>query len=170
MLFGPAYRGIDGFLGTRASIMLDVVFLAMFAVVPIMVWSIGLARRRRNYRLHKLVQLTLGGVLLAAVVLFEVDMRFVSGWQDRAVESPYWGDGVFARSLVWQALAVHLCFAVSTAVLWILVIVRALRNFPSPPQPGLHSAWHRRWGWIAAVDMVLTSLTGWIFYWLAFAA
>jgi len=159
----PEYGGINGFLGTRASLMLDVVFLAMFVVVPVLSWSIYLARIRRNYALHKQVQLTLGAVLLAAVTLFEIDMR-VNGWTDRAEPSPYWKGGT-----VRSVLIVHLIFAVSSAVLWVTVIVRALRNFPSPPTPGPHSAWHKRWAWIAAVDMLLTSLTGWIFYWLAFA-
>lgn len=160
-----AYRGIDGFLGTRASIMLDVVFLAMFAVMPVLAWSVYLAKVKRNYRLHKQVQVTLGLVLLAAVLLFEIDMRFISGWNDRAEPSPYWTGGA-----VWKALGIHLCFAVTTAILWVVVIIRALRNFPSPPTPGPHSAWHKRWAWIAAIDMLMTSLTGWIFYWLAFAA
>lgn len=160
----PDYGGIDGFLGTRASLMLDVVFLAMFVVVPVLGWSIYLVKVRRSYALHKRVQVTLGLVLLAAVTLFEIDMR-VNGWADRAKPSPYWSDGT-----VRNALVVHLVFAVSTAVLWIAVIVRALRNFPSPPTPGPHGPWHKRWAWLAAIDMLLTSLTGWIFYWLAFAA
>jgi putative membrane protein len=158
------YSGLDGFLGTRASIMLDVVFVAMFAVLPILAWSIYLVKVRRSYQLHKQVQITVGVVLLAAVTMFEVDMR-VSGWRHRAVASPYWASGTVDR-----ALAVHLVFAVTTAVLWIVVMVRALRNYASPPLPGPHSRWHKRWGWIAAIDMALTSLTGWIFYWLAFAA
>jgi hypothetical protein len=158
------YSGIDGFLGTRASLMLDVVFLAMFVVVPVLAWSVYVVRVRRNYALHKRVQVTLGLVLLAAVTLFEVDMR-VNGWTERAEPSPHWSNGT-----VQNALAVHLVFAVSTAVVWIVVMVRALRNFTSPPLPGPHSAWHKRWAWIAAIDMGLTSLTGWIFYWLAFAA
>ena len=108
--------------------------------------------------------MALGLVLLAAVTLFELDMR-VNGWTHRAEASPYWSDGTVGR-----VLAVHLVFAVSTAALWIVVIARALRNFASPPLPGPHSVWHKRWGWIAAIDMVLTSLTGWGFYWLAFAA
>jgi hypothetical protein len=160
----PDYGGINGFLGTRASLMLDVVFLAMFVVVPVLAFSVYLVKVKGRYQLHKQIQVTLGLVLLAAVTLFEIDMR-VNGWQQRAVESPYW-----AGNIVRNALIVHLVFAVSTAVLWIAVIVRALRNFPSPPQPGPHSVWHKRWGWAAAIDMALTSLTGWIFYWLAFAA
>lgn len=165
-----SFPGVDGFLGTRASVMLDVVFLAMFAFIPAIAWSVYLVKVRKRFQLHKQVQLTLGLVLLAAVTLFEIDMRFISGWRERAMPSPFWGDGTLAASRVVQSLVVHLFFAVTTAVLWVLVIARALRNFPSPPTPGPHSTWHKRWGWIAAIDMFLTAATGWVFYWLAFAA
>ncbi|MGD9649122.1 MAG: DUF420 domain-containing protein, partial [Pirellulales bacterium] len=72
--------------------------------------------------------------------------------------------------LVFPVLYVHLVFSVSTAVLWIVVTVRALRNFPTPPQPGRHSDAHVRWGRLAMWDMVATVVTGWIFYYLAFVA
>ena len=137
------YSGIDGFLGTRASIMLDVVFVAMFAVVPILGWSIWQVRRGR-YALHKQVQLTLGVVLLAAVLLFELDMRFVTDWAARAQASPYY------ETWVYPSLYVHLFFAVPTAVVWVYTIIQALRQFPSPPAPGPYSRAHRRWGWCAA--------------------
>ena len=67
-----SFPGIDGFLGTRASFMLDVVFLAMLAIVPVLCWSVYLVRYRRNYALHKRIQLLTGLVLLVAVVAFEV--------------------------------------------------------------------------------------------------
>jgi putative membrane protein len=181
------YPGIDGFLGTRASIMLDIVFLAMFAVVPVLAWSVWLVKYRKRYALHKLVQVGLGVVLLAAVTLFEIDMRFISGWRDRALASPFYAPQrepasllimLFERGLglayvpgwVFIALTIHLFFAVTTTLLWIVVIVRALRNFPSPPSPGAHSKSHAFWGWLAALDMGMTAVTGWIFYWLAFVA
>jgi uncharacterized membrane protein YozB (DUF420 family) len=145
--------------------MLDVVFLAMFAVIPVMAWSIYQVKYRRRYALHKAVQLTLGGVLLVAVGLFEIDMQFISGWEDRATDSPYWTSGT-----VWKVLYVHLFFAVTTLVLWVVVIVLALRRFPSPPQPSAHSSWHLRWARVGALDMFLTAITGWVFYWLAFMA
>ena len=158
------YPGFDGFLGTRASFMLDVVFLAMFVVVPALAWSVYLVKVKRDYALHKRVQILLGSILLVAVTLFEIDMRW-HGWVLRAADSPYSTNGI-----VQYVLWVHLLFAVSTAVLWILVIYRAVKNMPSPPSPCAHSTGHKRWGWIAAIDMVLTSITGWTFYWLAFAA
>lgn len=160
--------GIDGFLGTRATLMLDVVVLAMLVLLPILGWSIYLVKYRQRYALHKKIQLALGIVLLVTVTLFELDVR-VNGWRDRASASPYAGqDGGVNWVLV--VLGVHLCFAVSTAVLWIVVMTRALRNFPDPPAPAAHSPWHRRFGKLAAIDMLCTAITGWIFYWLAFVA
>jgi putative membrane protein len=182
---GP--HGIDGFLGTRASIMLDVVFLAMFAIIPLMSWSIWLVRHRQHYALHKRIQLGLGLLLAVAVGLFEIDMRFISGWRDRAQPSPYYSTSsdpgpvqfFFFKELLrldevpgWvvTSLGIHLVFATTTALLWIVVIVRALRRFPKPPAPGAHSRAHVFWARLAAWDMLLTAVTGWIFYWLAFVA
>lgn len=161
-------NGLNGFLGTRASLMLDIVFVAMFVVVPVLGYSVYLVKYQRRYLLHKRIQLLLGSVLLATVVLFEVDMR-LNGWRDRAQPSPYYGSES-APGLVWYALYTHLLFAVTTALLWIAVTVQALRRFPQPPAPNEHSRWHLRWGKAAAIDMALTALTGWIFYWLAFVA
>ncbi len=159
---------MDGFLGTRASLMLDVVALAMVALVPALALSVYLVKYRRLYALHKRMQLTLGAVLLVAVGMFEVDMR-LHGWRHRAAESPYTShEG--STDWVILALVVHLFFAVSAAALWAVVIVRALRHFPNPPEPGPHSAWHIPYARLAAIDMLCTAVTGWIFYWIAFVA
>jgi putative membrane protein len=160
--------GIDGFLGTRATFMLDVVVLAMLAILPILGGSIYLVKVRQRYALHKKIQLALGVVLLVTVALFELDVR-VNGWRDRASASPYAGQNGRVN-WVLVVLGVHLGFAVSTALLWAVVIVRALRQFPDPPVPAAHSPWHRRYGKLAAYDMLCTAITGWIFYWLAFVA
>jgi uncharacterized membrane protein YozB (DUF420 family) len=155
--------GIDGFLGTRASLMLDVVFLAMFAVIPVLAWSVWLVKRRRNYGLHKWVQIVLGVVLLVTVALFEVDMR-INPWKWRAEGSPYYPGAVLT------CLYVHLFFAVTTFGLWVLVFGRALRQPPNPLSPATQNASHRFWGRLAAIDMVLTAMTGWGFYYLAFVS
>jgi len=67
-------------------------------------------------------------------------------------------------------LSIHLFFAISTVLLWIWVVWEALRRFPTPPAPAAHSRRHRVMGRLAAADLLLTSLTGWIFYWFAFVA
>jgi uncharacterized membrane protein YozB (DUF420 family) len=157
------FPGIDGFLGTRASLVLDCLSVAMFLIVAVLGWSVYQVKFRRRYQLHKRLQVVLGAVLLAAVGLFEFDIQR-HGWEDRAA-GQIDGD---VPNIVWAALYVHLVFAVSSIVLWPIVIVRALRNFPDPAAPAPHSLWHKRWGRLAASDMVMTAVTGWVFYWFAF--
>lgn len=162
------YPGIDGFLGTRASFMLDFVVVAMFGILAILAWSVWLVKRRGAFRWHKRVQLTLAAVLGLTVLVFEADIR-LNGWQPRAVESPYFGSPQ-AHGAVFTALYVHLVFAVTTVLLWTYVIVQALRKFPRDVAPNVYSHTHRRLGWFAVIDMTGTAVTGWIFYWLAFVA
>jgi len=161
---------IDGFLGTRASFMLDFVFLAMFLVVPLMGVSIAMVRYRRMYHWHKRLQLILGAVLLVAVVAFEADIRISEyqgrPWSSRAFVPP----ATEPTNLVYQVLYVHLVFAVSTTILWIFVIVQALRKFDHIPTPNAYSRKHIFWGRLAAIDMTLTAITGCTFYYLAFVA
>jgi putative membrane protein len=164
-----SFPGLGGFLGTRGSFMLDVVFLAMFFIVPLLAVSIFAVRYRRRYALHKQLQLAMAAVLLVAVLLFELDIR-LNGWEHRAEPSPYFDPANKWSCPAGISLMIHLTFAVPTLVLWIAVVVQALRKFSRPPLPGPHSRWHARWATLASAGMVLTAVTGWIFYWLAFAA
>src|SRR5262245_49908966 len=157
------FPGIDGFLGTRAPLMVDVVFVAMFAVVAVLAWSVFEVKVRRRYALHKWTQITLGAILLVAVILFEIDIR-LHGWEERAANTI----GGRPAQTVYTALYIHLVFAVSSVILWPITIGLALANFSNPPAPGPHSRIHIPLARTAAADMVLTALTGWVFYWLAF--
>ena len=165
----PILAQSSGFLGTRGSLMLDVVFLAMFAVLPLLALSIYLVKQKQ-YALHKRINLVLGVVLLIAVLAFEVDMRFFTDWEVLAKESPYFDEQNKWTSIVGMALVIHLCFAIPTLLLWIFVIVQALRKFPSPPIPGDHSGAHSKSAWLAAGGMLMTAVTGGTFYYLAFVA
>ncbi len=156
---------MHGFLPTRATFMLDFVFVAMFAVLPVLAFSIRLVKRRR-YELHKRIQITLAVVLLVAVTAFEIDLNYITkDWRPLAEPSPY-----FASGWVDYSLWIHLVFAVPTPLLWTFVIVQALRKFPRPVGPNEYSRRHARWAWLATTWMVLTAVTGWIFYYLAFVA
>lgn len=162
------FSGVDGFLGSRASLMLDVVVVAMLLVIPLLGLSIYFVRVRRNFALHRRINLLIGALLLLAIIAFEVDMRFMTDWKERAAPSPFFELG--AWNAVWLLLIVHLCFAIPTAVLWIFVIAHALRRFPTPVAPNTHSRTHMLWARLAAVGMAGTAGTGWVFYWLAFVA
>ena len=155
--------GFDGFLGTRASVGMDLLLVGLLATLPVLAASIAAVRARR-YAVHKSLQLVIVAALLAAIVAFEVDIRLFSDWKLRAAASPFWPAGVLS------SLGIHLVFAVSTLVLWTWVVWEALRRFPTPPAPGSHGPRHRRMARLAALDLLATAVTGVIFYWLAFVS
>lgn len=160
----------DGFLGNRASFMLDFVVVALVLIVPILLFSLFSVKVRRHYGLHRGLQLLLGVVLLAAVALFEVDLHFVQGGWENVVgkrEPPLTADQL---AQVRTVLRVHLVFAISTPFLWVATIVMALTQFPTPLQPAAHSRVHKVLGWMSTIDITLTSVTGLAFYYAAFVA
>lgn len=171
LLAQAASTQLHGFLPTRGSWMLDFVFTAMFAIIPVMGFSIYWVKYRKpneTYKCewHKRLQLTLAAVLLVAVAAFEIDLQLVTkDWRPLAEASPF-----YASKIVDYSLWIHLCFAVPTPLLWIFVIVQALRRFPKPAAPCQYSARHVIWGRLAAAAMLMTAVTGWCFYWLAFVS
>ncbi|MBA2116582.1 DUF420 domain-containing protein [Bremerella alba] len=153
-----------GFLPTRGSIMIDFVFVAMFGIILVLGISIYLVRYRRLYQLHKWIQIITGVVLLVAVTAFEIDVRFFTDWEALAEPSS------FGSATVHGLLYFHLLFAIPTPLLWIFVIWHGLAKFPNPAQPSPYSQTHIFWARLAAMGMLLTAVTGWVFYYAAFVA
>ena len=146
--------------------MLDGIVVVMLGVTVAMAIGIAVARYGGHYRAHWRIQLGIAVLLAITVTAFEIDVRLINPhWRELAAASPYYASG-----LVTAALCVHLVFAIPTPLLWIYVIVAALRRFPNPPAPNEHSRAHRRWARLAALGMFGTTVTGWVFYWLAFVA
>ena len=163
----PACFMSNGFLGYPASFMLDVVVCALIVVVPLLVFNISVVRFGKNYQLHKTLQLLLAGVLLVAVALFEIDMQLQGGV-----------DGILAKrsrplsvaelASFRSLLLVHLFFAISTVVLWGLTVGLAWRRFPTPVRPASHSRLHKILGWLSALDITGTAVTGLMVYYYGF--
>jgi hypothetical protein len=157
----------DGFFGYHTSFMLDAVVSALVLVVPVLLYSLYSVKVRHRYLLHRNLQLALAVTLLAAVMAFEIDLHFVQGgWQNVVKKGP----PVSAEHLLFihNVLRVHLMFAGSTPFLWAITIILALRSMPNPPVPSPHSRLHKLLGWVSTVDLVLTSVTGLVFYYVAF--
>jgi uncharacterized membrane protein YozB (DUF420 family) len=160
---------LNGFLPWRGPLVLDVMVIGMALVLAALAWSVYAVKYRNQYQRHKLIQLSLASGLLILLSCFEVDIQFFENWRQRAEPSPYY-DAASKGGLVIYSLWIHLFFATTTLSLWIFIIVQALRQFPNPPMPHSHSRFHKRWGTVAVIDMVLTAVTGWVFYFLAFVA
>lgn len=154
---------MPGFLSfSRASFMIDFIFIALLLVLPLIIISIRLAKKKK-YKLHKLMQIAIGSSLFISVLLFEIEMR-ISGWSHLAEDSPY------IESWVYPSLYLHLLFSIPTTFIWFYAAIKALKNFPSPPQPSSYSKNHKLIVKFAVTGMFCTSATGFLFYWLAFVA
>ncbi len=165
----------DGFLGYRTSFMLDFVVCALVIIVPVLVTSLWLVKFSRRYSQHRFLQTVLCVSLLLAVGAFEVDLQIVHGGWENVVQKSYTSPDdspLFAKRIekAQPWLWLHLVFAITTPVLWVVTIAMAWRKFPSPPTPAAHSQVHRRLGWLSAIDVTLTAVTGLIFYYVAFVA
>lgn len=160
----------NGFLGYPTTFMLDFVVCALVLIVPLLLWSLWLVKFRRRYLAHKRLQIALGIILLAAVTAFEVDVQMMhGGWENIVARQQLSPELLTAKIYnVRPWLLVHLVFAVTTPPLWIVTISLALLRFENPPAPGPHSRLHKILGWASTVDITLTSVTGLLFYYLAF--
>lgn len=142
--------------------MLDFVSVAMVIAIPAFLFGARQAMSK-NYRTHKLIMTSLSAILLTAVALFEYEMRTI-GWEHLAEPSPYFGETLD------NTLYIHLFFSVSTAVSLLITVGLAFKKFSRIPKPNSHSYVHRIVGRVSIGGLIMTSITGWIFYWMAFVA
>ncbi|WP_437185530.1 DUF420 domain-containing protein [Planctomicrobium sp. SH668] len=159
-----------GFLGFDASFMMDFVVIALIAIVPVILYSLFVVKVQRNFLLHRNLQIVLGTILLVAVAAFEMDTQVIhGGWLNivnKNAETPRLaGEELLA---VKKVVYIHLIFAITTPFLWIATLTHALMYFPRIPFPGPASRRHKALGWLSTIDLVLTSVTGIWFYYVAF--
>ena len=156
----------DGFLGYKTSFMLDLVACALVIVVPLLVYSLYLVKVKKAYTAHRNLQIALGIILLVTVGLFEIDLQWVQGGWEKVVAKREISANQLAASR--SMLHWHLLFAITTPLLWGATLFLAIKRFDSPPTPGSHSRLHKTLGWLSTIDITLTSITGLMFYYMAF--
>ena len=139
-------------------------------IVPILLFSLYTVKVRKNFTLHRNLQLLLGIVLLVAVAAFRSRSAVAGGLAGRSQQRGAEADSREARFRCKTAL----CPSGVRDHHAVLVdrddYVFALRRFPNPPQPGPHSRLHKTLGWLSTIDITLTSVTGLVFYYFAFVS
>lgn len=153
----------QGFLGTRADILMDLVIVSLAAILPIL-WFSWTRARRGVWGVHKRTQLILGGTLAVVVSLFEADLRMAGGIFELTKTSAFHGT-LLLNASIW----IHMALSISTALIWLVLTIASLRKFEKPPRPGAFSKTHKLWGRIAMIDMALTGITGIELYVVGFA-
>jgi uncharacterized membrane protein YozB (DUF420 family) len=141
---------------------IDLVNASFLIITPVLLWS-WLRARQGAYTLHRNVQVTLFLVLLVVVILFELDLRALGGIF-KAVEQSRFAGTSWLNGLIYF----HTLCAVSTSLLWILLVAISLLKFARPPRPNAFSKWHIIFGRIGMIDMLLSAVTGVILYFAGF--
>ena len=153
----------EGFLGTRAPLIIDILAVSLVAVIIMQVVSLIFIKQKK-FAKHKRIQMTIGIVMGIFVLCFELQMR-IFGWRHLAEDSPYFR----YLSLSILTSTPDLCCP-NRFVLWVITIIGAKKNFPTPARPSKYSMIHKRLGKVSVVMTLGTCLSAWLFYWLAFAA
>ncbi|MEQ1802887.1 MAG: DUF420 domain-containing protein [Gammaproteobacteria bacterium] len=142
----------SSFLGARGDALIDIGILSIVAVVPILLWSWSLARQGQ-WTLHKRVQLSTAALLGIVVLLFEIDLNQMGGIFAVTAESTYAGTATL-NFWIW----IHTAFAISSTIVWVLLVAASLIKFPSPPEPKYFTT-HRYFGRLAMILMLGSGAT-----------
>jgi uncharacterized membrane protein YozB (DUF420 family) len=153
---------MNGFLGTDAPFMMDFVVVALVAVVPALAFSIASVKSGKVER-HKKMQIGLAIILLIVVTLFELEIRLADGIFNLMQNSIYHGSSKFQI-----VLNIHLVFAVTTPFLWGWTIYSGLKNYTDGKFKEGYAKKHIFLGRISIIDLLLTSATGLLVYYMAF--
>lgn len=151
---------MPGFLGFGAPFMMDVVMVALLVINPALFWSIQQAKKGR-FEIHRKVQIALSAVLFIAVILFEVEIRLANGIANIIGEERY-------TDQFRMVLYIHLLFSVTTTILWAVLTYKGIKLYTPQGFPEDYAPHHKKWGMIGALDLVMTTLTGYWVYYLGF--
>jgi len=156
-------EGTDGILGSRATAAVDVAYLLLLVIIPLFVWSLEALLVRRNYRLHKRIQLALTPAFLVAFAILARDF-LLGDWRTRAVKDA--GEAIAPITLM--TLSIHVAFLVTSLLIWVVLLVAAIRRVPNPPGPCKFGPTYLFWIVLLGLQTFLAMLTGWEFYMLAY--
>lgn len=143
--------------GTRATAVVDLTFAATLLAPLVTLLSLR-AARRRNYQLHRWLQVGLAVVCFATVIALETQIRLAGG------SGAFLGErGGGARLL----LGVHISGAVLTYLAWAWLAVVSWRRYTAA-LPGPFSRRHKLLGKCIFAGLCFTALTAAGMYTLAF--
>lgn len=143
---------MNGFLGTSAPLMMDIIVVSLTLIVPCLAYSIRLAKAG-NIKAHRVFQIVLSAILLFAVTLFELEMQWVGGIESIMEKDRYTTP---FRIYLW----IHISISISTIIVWGITAYKALKAYDGEHLAVNHRALHRKLGWASTLLLLLTSLTG----------
>ena len=151
------YMFQPGFLGARAPFFMDFVMI-MVALLPMLVAVAISFAKKKNYRLHALVQTIIFVVAVIVVGYFEYGVRVGGGYEGFVKGSSV------SHNYAFYVLIFHIVVSTIGFGIWAHTLVTARRDSKKHTLPGLYSAVHKKAGIRAFIWIVLTAITGiWVY-------
>ena len=150
----------DGFFGTRADLIIDVV-VVMFALWPFILLAVIRLASKGKYRVHRNLHFLVFLCALVLVLALEIDLRF----SDLLVEIRQ--SSIYSSALAKSIFALHLVVAIFTFVSWVTLLIRSTKRYKKQ-LPGKFTRQHKFWGKVVVVGLTLTSITGIALYIIVF--
>ena len=151
------YMFQPGFLGTRAPFFMDFVMI-MVALLPMLVALAISFAKKKNYRLHALVQTIIFVVAVIVVSYFEYGVRAGGGYEGFVKESSV------SHNYAFYVLIFHIIVSTIGFGVWVHTLVTARRDSKKHTLPGIYSPVHKKAGIRAFIWIVLTAITGiWVY-------
>jgi len=150
----------DGFFGTRADLIIDVV-VVMFALWPFILFAIIWLAANGKFQAHRNFHFVVFACAFLLVLALEIDLRF----SDLLIEIKQ--TPMYSSTWAKTIFAIHLVVALFTFISWVSLLIRSSKRFKKQ-LPGEFSQQHKFWGKLIVTGLVLTSITGIALYIVVF--
>jgi putative membrane protein len=150
-----------GFLGTKAPLFMDITTLIVMLLPFLLAGSVHFAHTK-NYRIHKLTQVTLFVVTMLVLTFFEYGVR-IDGGITKYIEYT-----TISQRFIFAFLTFHITIAVGMVLLWARLIYLSIKAERNGDLPGKFSVMHRHLAKATTIAIYLTAITGFGLYYILF--
>ncbi|CAA6798794.1 MAG: Unknown protein [uncultured Sulfurovum sp.] len=151
----------SGFLGTRASLFIDII-VSFLVMLPLLSGISIFLAIRKHLKLHQVTQLLLFLLTLAFLGIFAYIVHYREAFDLLLQESSV------DRATILVLLVVHAFIASVTLVFWFFVLIYALSDRRRRALPGLYSESHKKAGKCVFTAIALTASSSVSIYWVLF--
>ena len=161
-ILGLGMASQDGFLGTRATFMIDII-ISFLVVLPIII-MISISLAKRDFKINQFIQIFLLITTIGALALFAYSVHYVEGFESLIQQS-----GVGAKE-AFVVLIVHVTMVVITILIWFLTLFHAINDGRRRALPGVYSESHKRAGRRVLFGIIIMAITSISIYWILYIA
>lgn len=144
---------INGFLGTKALLFMDIVTI-YFALLPfLLAYSIYFAVKEEHKK-HLISQGLILGFTLIIVLIFEIGVRLTGGFLE------YVKDSSISYDFLFIFLMVHIIIAIGSVAGWLYLFISAYKEYKQTEFQNFSNTNHKKIGKAIFAALTISSIMG----------